>query len=355
MNLKSLSLLAFFFLFQVSADLSAQTTPDRSSLKVYPIAIVIHGGAGYMSRDNIAPEMEKAYHHSLQLALKTGYEVLEKGGSSLDAVEATIRILENDSLFNAGKGAVLTAEGKAELDASIMDGKSMKAGAVAGVTTIKNPISAARKVMEESPHVLLAGKGAEVFAKSRGLEIIDNAYFITEPRRADWERAQQKEREGNKQKGGGGWIEPDPTGGFSKFGTVGCVALDKSGNLAAGTSTGGMANKMYGRVGDAPIIGAGTFASNQTCAISCTGHGEYFIRYSIAHEVSAVMEYKKFNLKDAAKFVIDEKLSANAGTGGLIGLDRNAKVVMEFNTPGMFRGYILEGSNPATFIFKDDK
>ena len=257
--------------------------------------LVIHGGAGTITRKNMSSEKESAYRAKLTEALAAGFEVLEKGGSSMDAVETTIRIMEDSPLFNAGKGAVFTNAGTNELDASIMDGGTLKAGAVAGVKTIKNPISAARKVMEETWHVMLAGDGADNFAKEQGLEIVNNDYFYTERRWKALQKAQDAE----------------------KHGTVGCVALDRNGNLAAGTSTGGLMNKRWGRIGDTPIVGAGNYANNQTCGVSGTGQGEYFIRGNMAFDVSALMNYSSLSVEQAARQVID-KLSGRGGRGGLI-------------------------------------
>lgn len=294
--------------------------------------LVIHGGAGTISPDRITPAQAEAYHAALGAALATGEAILAGGGTALDAIEATLRQLEDDSLFNAGRGAVLTAAGRAELDASIMDGSNLQAGAVAGLTTLRHPISAARRVMEASPHVMLAGAGAEVFGRSQGLDTVPNRYFITAARWRQWQQAQ-----------------PDSSG--QKHGTVGCVALDQAGNLAAGTSTGGMSQKRFGRVGDSPIIGAGTYASNATCAVSCTGHGEYFIRHVVAYNVAARMAYGGQSLAEAAAAVIHEELPATGGTGGLIALDAAGNLTMPFNTPGMYRGYVRAGEPPVTALF----
>lgn len=301
-------------------------------------AIAIHGGAGTILRKNMSPEMEAQYKATLEEAIKVGHEILRNGGSSLDAVEKTINIMENSPLFNAGKGAVFTNEGKNELDASIMDGKTLKAGAIAGVTTVKNPINLARAVMEKSEHVMLVREGAEFFAKENGLELVNPAYFYTENRYQSLLKAQEKDR-----------IELDHSGGTSfydpfikdnKFGTVGCVALDKNGNLAAGTSTGGMTNKKWGRVGDAPIIGAGTYANNNTCAVSATGWGEFFIRNVVAYDISALMEYKGLSLEKAAEEVIQKKLTKLGGDGGIVAMDKDGNITMEFNTAGMYRAFI---------------
>jgi beta-aspartyl-peptidase (threonine type) len=344
------------------------------------ITLVIHGGAGTITRANMSPEREKAYRETLNLALQKGYEVLKKGGTSVQAVETTIHVMEDSPLFNAGKGAVFTNEGKNELDAAIMEGKSLKAGAVAGVTTIKNPISAAIAVMEKSPHVMMTGKGAEQFAKEKGLQIVDPSYFYTEARFKALQRAQEEEKieldhDANKENGGKGKegrkggvdekeVKQGPKTGYNsvddiiftegkKFGTVGCVALDRFGNLAAGTSTGGMTNKRYGRVGDAPIIGAGTYANNATCAVSATGHGEYFIRSVVAHDISALMGYKGMSLNDAANEVVMKKLVERGGEGGVIAVDRSGNIAMPFNSEGMYRGYIKADGKSDILIYKD--
>src|SRR6266498_78965 len=282
--------------------------------------LVIHGGAGTILKSQMTPEKEKAYQQGLNDALQTGYDILSKGGTALDAVEASIKVLEDNPLFNAGKGAVFTNEGKNELDASIMDGKTLKAGAVAGVTTIKNPITAARAVMDKSEHVMMAGKGAEKFAAQQGCTIVEPSYFFTEDR---WKA-----------------LLKQPHNSDYKYGTVGCVALDMQGNLAAGTSTGGMTNKKFGRIGDSPVIGAGTYANNATCAISCTGYGEYFIRLVMAKSVSDKMELAHQNLTDAANEMIMHKLGELGGDGGLIAVDKDGNIAMPFNTSGMYRGYM---------------
>jgi beta-aspartyl-peptidase (threonine type) len=295
-------------------------------------AIVIHGGAGGMTKESLTPELDKEYRASLQVALTAGKKILSEGGSALDAVEQTIRTMEDNPLFNAGKGAVFTHEGRNELDAAIMDGSNLGAGAVAGVTDIKNPISAARKVMINSPHVMLSGAGASQFAKEQGLEIVAPSYFYTNKRFNELQELLKKE----------------------KFGTVGCCALDKNGNLAAGTSTGGMANKRYNRIGDSPIIGAGTYANNSTCAVSGTGHGEYFIRWTVAHDISALMEYKGLNLKEASELVVNDKLVKAGGSGGVICVDKSGNISMPFNSSGMFRGFATADGKEGIFIYKDE-
>lgn len=293
-------------------------------------AIVIHGGAGDLAAENLTPETESAYRTSLAAAIDTGKRILQRGGSALDAVERTIRTLEDNPLFNAGRGAVFTHDGKNELDASIMDGSSLMAGAVAAVTDIKNPISAARAVMEQSPHVMLSGAGASEFAREHGLEIVQPSYFFTDRRWNDLQEILKKE----------------------KHGTVGCCALDVHGNLAAGTSTGGMDNKRYNRIGDSPVVGAGTYARNETCAVSCTGHGEFFIRYTVAHDISALMEYGGLTLAAAADTVVQGKLKRAGGKGGVIAVDHQGNIVMTFNTKAMFRAWDASKGSAGTAIFE---
>lgn len=308
--------------------------PKSNSEKVNEFAIVIHGGAGTILKKNMSEEKEAEYKAKLEEAIRVGYSILDKGGSSLDAVEKTINVLENSPLFNAGKGAVFTNAETNELDASIMDGKTLNAGASAGTKTVKNPINLARAIMENSPHVMMAGDGAETFAKEQNLEIVSPEYFKTENRLNTLKRVIKKEQEKTKNKTSAFY---DADIKDSKFGTVGCVALDKKGNLAAGTSTGGMTNKRYGRVGDVPIIGAGNYANNATCAVSGTGWGEFFIRATVAHDISALMEYKELSLEEAAKEVILRKVPDLGGNGGIIAVDKNGNMVMEFNTAGMYR------------------
>ncbi len=301
-------------------------------------AIAVHGGAGTILKSSISPEQDAQYRARLALAVETGYAILERGGTSLDAVEAVVQLLEDDSLFNAGKGAVFNSEGKVELDASIMDGRTLKAGAVAGLHHVKNPICLARTVMEKSEHVFLIGEGAEQFAKSQNLELVDESYFFTEARWQSLQKAKAKQSLTEKE----------------KHGTVGAVALDQHGNLAAATSTGGMTNKKFGRIGDSPIIGAGTYADNETCAISATGHGEYFIRAVVAHDIASLMRYKHLSLQEAANDVVLRKLAALGGTGGIIAIDRNANIAMPFNTEGMYRAYKVQGGKTFVAIYKDE-
>ncbi len=309
----------------------SQDTPEEQSPQKIPrYALVIHGGAGTIQKELMSEEKETAILKALNAALTVGETVLKNGGTSMDAVEATIMVLEDTPYFNAGKGAVFTNEGKNELDASFMDGRTQNSGAVAGVTNIKNPIRAARAVLEKSDHVMLAREGAEIFAKEQGLEIVDPEYFYTERRWEALQKAKQQEL--------GSILSENPID--YKFGTVGCAALDQFGNLAAGTSTGGMTNKRYARIGDSPVIGAGTYANNNTCAVSSTGHGEYFIRYVVAHDISAMMEYGNKPFQEAADLVINKKLKEAGGNGGIIGVDKYGNVAMPFNTAGMYRGYV---------------
>lgn len=313
--MKSITIFIFLFFFcMISND--AQN-----------FALVIHGGAGNIESKNLKNADE--YIKALDSALNIGYSILKSGGTSIDAVEQVVRYLEDNALFNAGRGAVMTDDGKVELDASIMDGKTLLAGAVAGVRDIKNPITAARHVMEKTSHVMLSGEGASAFAKKEGLKIVDNKYFIVKS---------IKERY-NKIK--------------NKHGTVGCVALDDYGNLAAGTSTGGMMMKKYGRIGDSPIIGAGTYANNQTCAVSCTGHGEFFIRNVIAFHVHALMLYKNLDINSALKYVVDSVLTPQGGTGGLIAIDKNGNTGWYFNTKGMFRASVDFEGNKIIRLFSE--
>jgi beta-aspartyl-peptidase (threonine type) len=338
----------FFAAFFLSITVHAQMKDTAKYV------LVIHGGAGTILKQNMTPEKEKRYKEGLQKALDTGNEILKQGGTALDAVEAVIKVLEDNPLFNAGKGAVFTNEGKNEMDAAIMDGITLKAGSVASVTTVKNPITAARKVMERTEHVMLMGKGAEEFAKLNGCEIVDPSYFFTQER---WDALQKaKKADSLKMKNDTASKKavrqlnnPD-----NKYGTVGAVALDKHGNLAAATSTGGMTNKRYGRVGDAPIIGAGTYANNNTCAISGTGWGEFFIRLVMAKSISDRMELAKQSLSDAAYEMIMKKLPALGGDGGLIGVDKEGNITMPFCTEGMYRGYVKWNGESAVKIYKEE-
>jgi beta-aspartyl-peptidase (threonine type) len=316
------------------------------------VVLVVHGGAGDLPRNKNDPELAKR-EAGIRKALDEGYAALEKGGSGLDAVVAAIRVMEDDPAFNAGKGAVFTHDGGHELDASIMEGKEKRAGAVAGVTIIKNPILAARAVMEHSKHVLLVGRGAEIFAIQQHLGVVHPDYFHTPERRKELQEEIEKEEKANKAKEKG----RREGKGFRPrryFGTVGCVALDRKGNLAAGTSTGGMTNKMTGRVGDSPIIGAGTYADDETCAVSGTGHGEIFIRYAVAYDVSARLKYGKARtVQDAADAVIRGLPWEEGGVGGVIALDRHGKMAMSFDTQRMYRGYVT-GDGKRHVLVKEE-
>jgi beta-aspartyl-peptidase (threonine type) len=315
-------------------------------------AMVIHGGAGTILKKNMTPQKEAAYIAALTQALTAGYKKIKAGKSSLDAVEAAINILEDNPLFNAGKGAVFTHDGRNEMDAAIMSGKDLSAGAVAGVTILKNPISAARAVMEKSEHVMMAGPGAEKFAKEVGLEIVDPKYFFTKERWQGLQNAIKKDSLKNKSNHSFNDSKLGTINRDYKFGTVGAVALDKNGNLAAGTSTGGMTNKKYGRIGDSPIIGAGTYANNKTVGVSCTGWGEFYIRNVVAYDLSALMEYKGLSVEDAARIEI-QKVGDMGGDGGLIALDKNGNVAMPFNTEGMYRGTVTTDGKIEIKIYKE--
>lgn len=310
-------------LLAVTLQAQAASAQDRPKVE---FAIAIHGGAG-VEPARLTEDQKLLHTAALERALETGRKILAEGGTAMDAVEQTIRVLEDDPLYNAGKGAVFNSAGQHELDASIMDGQTTKAGAVAGVTTVKNPISLARLVMTETRHVLLQGDGAEKFADEqkgkRQIERVPNDYFSTEARRKDWLEAVEREKARREQSN------------KNKMGTVGCVALDKHGNLAAGTSTGGLTNKKWGRVGDSPIIGAGTYANNESCAVSCTGTGEHFIRHSIAFHVHALMVYKGMSLDEALRHLTENVLEKDVG--GLIAVDKEGNIAMHMNTPGMAR------------------
>jgi beta-aspartyl-peptidase (threonine type) len=344
-----LSLVFLLILTLTACKENSRSAPKiAQSVKASPpeFALVIHGGAGYIK--NLPPEAEKAYKEKMEEALHAGYIILENGGNAIDAVEKTINIMENSPLFNAGKGAVLNNLGQVEMDASIMDGKSLNAGAVAGVHHIKNPISAARIVMDSSKHVLLCGEGAEQYLKHFGLEMKDNEYFIIEKRKKQLKKIQGKKTAQTDYT----WPKSQAIIDDHKYGTVGCVALDKKGNIAAGTSTGGLMNKKYGRIGDSPIIGAGTYANNATCGISCTGTGEYFIRTMAAHEASELMRYKNYSLKEAQKSAINQ-VEELGGDGGMIGLDKKGNISWYFNTEGMFRGYQKSGEKAVIKFYKE--
>ncbi|MGE3466050.1 MAG: isoaspartyl peptidase/L-asparaginase family protein [Pyrinomonadaceae bacterium] len=316
------------------------------------LGFMIHGGAGVITRESMTAEKEKEFRAKLEEAVMAGYKALQGGKSSLDAVEEAIRIMEDSPLFNAGKGAVFTNDGKNELDASIMDGKTLKAGAAAGLRHIKNPITLARAIMEKSPHVMMVGDGAEKFAREHRLEIVDAKYFWTQHR---WDALQQvlneEKAKSVKEKGKSENVRPVASSPANRFGTVGAVALDKTGDLAAGTSTGGMTNKRFGRVGDAPIIGAGTYANNNSCAVSGTGWGEYFIRLSVARDICTLMEYQAVTVQVAADRVIKTKLQNLGGDGGVIAMDKDGNMGISFNSPGMYRAYINFEGKPVVEIY----
>jgi beta-aspartyl-peptidase (threonine type) len=343
-------------LFSAGAPLLAGEEQTRSSNEAQPVdqqtmqnqklGLVIHGGAGTIERNKITPEKERDYRAGLERALAAGYEILKRGGSSLDATEAAVRVLEDDSHFNAGRGSVFTSAGTNEMDAAIMDGKTLAAGAVAGLKHIKNPISLARLVMEKSGHVMIDGEGAESFAKENGIELVDQKYFFTQER---WDALQKMKAAEKARTGRAG--KPFHITDQDRHGTVGAVALDKNGNVAAATSTGGTTNKRPGRVGDTPVIGAGTYANNATCAVSATGDGELFIRATAARDVSALMEYRGLSLKDAAQAVLD-KVAKLGGTGGLVAIDHDGNITLPFNTSGMYRGYVDRDGKFVVEIYK---
>ncbi len=305
------------------------------------IALAVHGGAGTIARELMTPAREKAYRDALELALKRGHAVLKEGGTALDAVEAAVRALEDSPHFNAGKGSVFNADGQHEMDASMMNGSDLRAGAVAGVQNVKNPISLARRVMEKSSHVLISGMGAFEFAHKQKIELEDDQYFFDQFRYDQW-----------KETVGTDVYTLDHSDKDKKFGTVGAVALDAHGHIAAATSTGGMTNKKWQRIGDSPIIGAGTYANDATCAVSCTGHGESFIRAVAAHDVHALMAYKGLSLQEAVRVVVHEKLPPLDGDGGLIAVDRNGDIVLDFNCTGMYRGQVGTDGVFHTAIFR---
>ncbi|HLO71984.1 MAG TPA: isoaspartyl peptidase/L-asparaginase [Flavipsychrobacter sp.] len=303
------------------------------------IRLAIHGGAGTILRSCMTAELQQQYEQGLQDALQAGYSVLQSGGSAVDAVQAAVVSLEDFPLFNAGRGSVFNNVGRHEMDASIMDGSNLMAGAVSGISHIKNPVLLARTIMDKSEHVLLCGQGAEQFAKQQGLQFEDDAYFYVQHRYEQWQQALKEDS-----------ISLDHND--KKFGTVGAVALDANGNLAAATSTGGMTNKKFGRMGDSPIIGAGTYANNNTCAISCTGHGELFIRAVVAYDISCLMEYKGLSLKEACDVVVHDKLVKIQGEGGLVAIDKHGNIELPFNSEGMYRGYATENERKV-MIYKD--
>lgn len=337
-----MSVLALFLLAAVRAE--SRRAPDQ-------VVLAIHGGAGALSRTKLSVEAEKEHRAVLEESLQQGYQILRRhDGTSLDAVEAAVRVLEDSPLYNAGKGSVFTHDGRTELDAAVMQGKDRSAGAVAGVTILKNPISAARAVMEKSEHVLLIGRGAELFATRQGLEIVDPSYFWTKERWLQLQAALREEVHPPKRRGSEARSGPPPD---RHFGTVGAVALDPHGDLVAGTSTGGMTNKQCGRVGDSPIIGAGTYADNTVCAVSGTGHGEVFLRHAVAHDIAARMKYQGLSVQDAAAEVMQRLPKEPGGVGGVIALDTQGNLAMPFNTEGMYRGYVTASGKFYVAIYDD--
>ncbi|QOD59919.1 isoaspartyl peptidase/L-asparaginase [Polaribacter haliotis] len=349
-----LNLLFVFLLFSFGCKNETQNTSvvEKTSQKQSEFAIIIHGGAGTILKKNMSDEREAAYKAKLEEAIKVGHTILKNGGTSQEAVMKTIQVMEESPLFNAGKGAVFTHEETNELDASFMDGKTLNAGAVAGVTNVKSPIELAIKIMTDSDHVMLSGKGASTFAKEKGLEIVDPSYFYTENRFKSLQRIKDRAKtELDHDDKKAAFYDADIKN--AKFGTVGCVALDKDGNIAAGTSTGGMTNKRWGRIGDAPIIGSGTYANNKTCGVSSTGWGEYFIRSQVAYDISAKMEYQQKTLKEATKDVIQNKLTKLGGTGGVVALDKNGNMSFEFNTAGMYRASMNNKDELTVKIYKE--
>lgn len=324
--------------------LSAMHSIDRQYSFLYILmatnfSIAIHGGAGTILRSSMTPELQARYEAGLQQAIDAGYKILAAGGTSLDAVEAAVTSLEDFPLFNAGRGSVFNNEGRHEMDASIMYGKDLSAGAVSGIRNVRNPVQLARRVMEQSGHVLLCGAGAETFARLQGLPFEDDAYFYTQQRYDQWQQALKEDR-----------VQLDHSD--KKFGTVGAVALDMHGDMAAATSTGGMTNKRYGRMGDSPIPGAGTYANNATCAISCTGHGELFIRSVVAYDISCLMEYKGLSLKEACDIVVHDKLVKIGGEGGLVAIDKDGNIEMPFNSEGMYRACMSSTGRHDVLIYK---
>jgi len=315
-----------------------------------PFSIAIHGGAGTILKSDMTPELEKAYVKGLEDALKAGYAVLEQDGSAINAVKAAIVVLEDNLLFNAGRGSVFTKKGVQEMDAAIMDGKTLEAGSVAGVRNIRNPIELAMEVMQKSNHVFLSGKGANDFAIKQGIKLEPDEYFFSQFRYDQWKELRDSDNYSlDHTHQGLEELMKD-----KKFGTVGAVACDASGNIAAATSTGGMTNKKYGRIGDSPLIGAGTYANNKTCAISCTGHGEPFIRAVAAHDVSCLMDYKVMSLQEAMHEVVHVKLVNMDGEGGMIGVDANANISMQFNSAGMYRAMQHSNGDYVIGIYKEE-
>ncbi|MEX1382489.1 isoaspartyl peptidase/L-asparaginase family protein [Lutibacter sp.] len=347
--MKKLPLLLISLLLIISCKENTSEKKIKPTRDPNSFAIVIHGGAGGIKKEYFTEAQQVAYTQKLQEALDAGYTILENGGISLDAIQAAINIMEDSPLFNAGKGAVYNSEGNQEMDAAIMDGNTLNAGAIAGVNHIKNPILAARMVMDSSKHVLLSGKGAEIIAAKYGIEMVDSSYFFTEKRMNQLKKLQGKEKT---ELDHSAFLIKNELIDDHKYGTVGAVAIDKSGNIAAGTSTGGMTNKKYGRIGDVPIIGAGTYANNLTCGISATGTGEYFIRTVAAHEVSSLIKFNHFSPAEALHEVLFNQIGPLGGEGGMILLDKNGDVYWDFNSSGMFRGFKKSSGETKVEMFE---
>lgn len=343
-----LVLLAMAFITILGASTNALTKENQA------VAIAIHGGAGTIRKELMSPEIEAEYRAILSKAILTGHSILTSGGSSRDAVLATISLMEDSPLFNAGYGAVFNHEGNIELDASIMEGRSLNAGAVASLTRIKSPITLANAVLNHSPHVMLVGTGAEIFAQQQGFDLVSNDTFKTERRRLQLERIIAQEKSMTQLQESSNPVLLKYQFDEKKLGTVGAVAIDQAGDIAAGTSTGGMTNKRFGRIGDAPIIGAGTYADNESCGISATGHGEYFIRAAVAHDICARMAYKGISLQLAQDEVIQDKLVKMGASGGVVGVDKDANVAFSFNSSGMYRASINRAGDLVVKIFKQD-
>ena len=357
----SLAFLALACAFSSAAlAQSAPTSASQPASAPHKWALVLHGGAGVIERSSMSPEAEANYRAGIKDALTAAADVLDKGGSSLDAVETAIKLLEDNPLFNAGRGAVFAADGTNQLDAAIMDGETMRAGAVADVQRTRHPISLARAVMEQSPHVMLIGSGADEFAAHVHLEQVAPSFFFTERRWQELVRQLEKDGSPIPPRPAGAPAPPAKTGGAlerpdtHRYGTVGVVALDRRGNTAAGTSTGGITAKRWNRVGDSPIIGAGTYASNRSCAVSATGTGEYFIRLTVARTICALVQYKGMSLQEAADEVVQKDLSAIHGDGGVVALTPDGQLAWSFNTPGMFRAKIKEGGTPQISVYRDE-
>lgn len=353
-NIKILTFILLIFAAcndKMNDTIDEKTSNSETDSEKNQFGIILHGGAGTILKEHMSDSLETAYKEVLEKAIKTGYTILENGGTSLEAIAETIKIMEDSPLFNAGKGAVFTHHETNELDASVMVGNTLDAGAVSGVTRVKNPIDLAIMIMTDSPHVMLSGEGAEQFAAEKGIELVDPSYFYTENRFRSLQRIKASEKTELDHDGKTSFINNEITN--SRFGTVGAAALDKHGNLAAGTSTGGMTNKRWNRIGDAPIIGAGTYANNATCAVSSTGWGEFFIRAVVAHDISALMEYKGLSLKEAAREVIQNKVPALGGDGGIVAIDKDGNMVAEFNTAGMYRASMNSKGELMIGIYKD--